>query len=132
VDIQPLHMVLKAGQMEGAFSVGRNRVVKTVLEARRCVFMYWKAVSKVTFFKTYGKDTLRPVTIKQIIDAQQPHPDAEFKLDGHEMTQVTPLRPFFLNLDSLHLTDHLRRPNPHHLHPSHKHNLQTRRRHRPH
>ncbi|OBT57552.1 hypothetical protein VF21_03424 [Pseudogymnoascus sp. 05NY08] len=39
--------------------------------------------------KTYGKDTLRPVTIKQIIDAQQPHPDAEFKVDGHEMTQIT-------------------------------------------
>jgi hypothetical protein len=94
VDIQPLHMVLKAGQMAGAFSVRRNRVVKTVLKARRCVLMYWKAVSKVTFLKTYGKDTLRPVTIKQIIDAQQPHPDAEFKLDGHEMTQVTPLRPF--------------------------------------
>ncbi|KFX97159.1 hypothetical protein V490_02937 [Pseudogymnoascus sp. VKM F-3557] len=39
--------------------------------------------------KTYGKDTLRPVTIKQIIDAQQPHPDAEFKVDGQEMTQIT-------------------------------------------
>ncbi|KAK5162653.1 hypothetical protein LTR04_003152 [Oleoguttula sp. CCFEE 6159] len=37
----------------------------------------------------YGKDTLRPVTIKQILDAQQPHPDAEFKVDGSEITQVT-------------------------------------------
>ncbi|KAI9821783.1 MAG: replication factor A protein 2 [Pycnora praestabilis] len=39
--------------------------------------------------KTYGKDTLRPVTIKQVLDAQQPHPDAEFKIDGTEITQVT-------------------------------------------
>lgn len=39
--------------------------------------------------KTYGKDTLRPVTIKQIIDAQQPHPDAEFTIDGSAVTQLT-------------------------------------------
>ncbi|KAG4443205.1 hypothetical protein IFR05_001347 [Cadophora sp. M221] len=39
--------------------------------------------------KTYGKETLRPVTIRQIIDAQQPHPDAEFKIDGAEVTQLT-------------------------------------------
>lgn len=45
--------------------------------------------SPLTKSQTYGKDTLRPVTIKQLIDAQQPHPDAEFKIDGHEITQVT-------------------------------------------
>ncbi|KAI9705404.1 MAG: replication factor A protein 2 [Candelina mexicana] len=39
--------------------------------------------------KTYGKDTLRPVTIKQVLEAQQPHADAEFKIDGTEITQVT-------------------------------------------
>ncbi|POS84512.1 hypothetical protein EPUL_002510 [Erysiphe pulchra] len=39
--------------------------------------------------KTYGKDTLRPLTIKQIIEAQQPHPDSEFKVDGVEVTQIT-------------------------------------------
>jgi len=39
--------------------------------------------------KTYGKDTLRPVTIKQIIEAHQPHPDSEFKIDGSETTQLT-------------------------------------------
>ncbi|KAF2238969.1 replication protein A, subunit RPA32 [Viridothelium virens] len=37
----------------------------------------------------YGKDTLRPVTIKQILDAQQPHPDAELKIDGTEASHVT-------------------------------------------
>ncbi|KKY24559.1 putative replication factor-a protein [Phaeomoniella chlamydospora] len=37
----------------------------------------------------YGKDTLRPVTIKQILDAQQPHPDADFKIDGEGISQVT-------------------------------------------
>lgn len=36
----------------------------------------------------YGKDTVRPVTIKQILDAQQPHPDADFKCDGEAMNQV--------------------------------------------
>lgn len=40
--------------------------------------------------KQYGKDTLRPVTIKQLIDAEHPHPDAEhFLIDGAETTQVT-------------------------------------------
>ncbi|VDB92784.1 Bgt-4735, partial [Blumeria graminis f. sp. tritici] len=39
--------------------------------------------------KTYGKDTLRPVTVKQIIEAQQPHPDSDFKVDGIEVTQIT-------------------------------------------
>ena len=37
---------------------------------------------------TYGQDTLRPVTIKQVLDAQQPHPDADFKIDDVEITQV--------------------------------------------
>ncbi|TGO23500.1 hypothetical protein BPAE_0130g00180 [Botrytis paeoniae] len=39
--------------------------------------------------KTYGKDTLRPVTIKQILEAVQPHPDADFKIDGSEVTQLS-------------------------------------------
>lgn len=44
----------------------------------------------IEMFKgTYGKDTLRPVTIKQALEAQQPHPDAEFKIDDVEITQVS-------------------------------------------
>lgn len=40
--------------------------------------------------RSYGKDTLRPVTIKQLIEATQPPNDADyFILDGSEMTQVT-------------------------------------------
>lgn len=40
--------------------------------------------------RSYGKDTLRPVTIKQLIDAHHPSPDADhFVLDGSEMTQIT-------------------------------------------
>ncbi|TVY83606.1 Replication factor A protein [Lachnellula suecica] len=39
--------------------------------------------------KTYGKDTLRPVTIKQVLEAQQPHPDSDFKIDGTDVTQIT-------------------------------------------
>ncbi|KAI9864497.1 MAG: replication factor A protein 2, partial [Pleopsidium flavum] len=42
-----------------------------------------------TYTAEYGKDTLRPVTIKQVLDAQQPHPDGEFKIDGIEITQIT-------------------------------------------
>ena len=32
---------------------------------------------------------MRPVTIKQILDAQQPHPDADFKVDGDAISQIT-------------------------------------------
>ena len=40
--------------------------------------------------KSYGKDSLRPVTIKQLIEAHHPHPDAEhFMIDNAETTQVT-------------------------------------------
>ena len=40
--------------------------------------------------KTYGKDTLRPVTIKQLLDAHHPNPDADyFMIDDNETTQVT-------------------------------------------
>ncbi|KAI9847775.1 MAG: replication factor A protein 2 [Thelocarpon superellum] len=37
----------------------------------------------------YGNDTLRPVTIRQVLEAQQPHPDAKFRIDGSEITQIT-------------------------------------------
>ncbi|RFU29169.1 hypothetical protein B7463_g7154, partial [Scytalidium lignicola] len=39
--------------------------------------------------KSYSKDTLRPVTIKQLIDAIPTHSEAEFKIDGSEVTQIT-------------------------------------------
>lgn len=38
---------------------------------------------------TYGKDTLRPLTILQVLTASQPHPDAEFSIEGTEVTQIT-------------------------------------------
>lgn len=37
----------------------------------------------------YAKESLRPVTIKQLIDARQPSPDGEFIVDGTEISQVT-------------------------------------------
>lgn len=37
----------------------------------------------------YGKDTVRAVTIKQILHAHHPHPDADFKIDGDVVTQLT-------------------------------------------
>ncbi|PWZ02361.1 replication protein A, subunit RPA32 [Testicularia cyperi] len=39
--------------------------------------------------KRAGNNTLRPVTIRQILNASQPHPDAEFTLDGAELGQLT-------------------------------------------
>ncbi|KAL8951694.1 MAG: hypothetical protein Q9222_002340 [Ikaeria aurantiellina] len=38
---------------------------------------------------TISRDTLRPCTIKQIVDASQPHPDADFKIDDVEVQQIT-------------------------------------------
>lgn len=39
--------------------------------------------------KRAGNNTLRPVTIRQILNAEQPHPDADFTLDGAELGQLT-------------------------------------------
>lgn len=38
-----------------------------------------------------GQSTLRPVTIKQIIGADQPHPDADFQIDGVDVGSVSHL-----------------------------------------
>ena len=52
--------------------------------------MVMSASGLIAYYKQggYGKDTLRPVTIKQILDAQQPHPDADFRIDGEGISQV--------------------------------------------
>ncbi|KAF2842245.1 replication protein A, subunit RPA32 [Patellaria atrata CBS 101060] len=52
-------------------------------------FMNQGSQSSPSANRSHGNDTLRPVTIKQLLDAQQPHPDAEFKIDGAEITQLT-------------------------------------------
>lgn len=40
--------------------------------------------------RSYGKDTLRPVTIKQLVEAHHPHPDADhFIIDDSDATSVT-------------------------------------------
>ena len=49
---------------------------------------------------TYGAETLRPVSILQVLNASQPHPDASFSIDDVEITQVHPLS---LSLPSYHL-----------------------------
>lgn len=45
--------------------------------------------SQDTPSKGYSKDSLRPVTIKQLVDATHPHPDADFKVDSVDVTQIT-------------------------------------------
>ncbi|KAI4278360.1 MAG: hypothetical protein LQ337_001062 [Flavoplaca oasis] len=36
-----------------------------------------------------ASDSLRPCTIKQVLDATQPHPDADFKIDDVDVIQIT-------------------------------------------
>ncbi|KAF9088827.1 replication factor A protein 2 [Mortierella sp. GBA35] len=39
--------------------------------------------------RSYSNHTLRPVTIKQILEASQTQADGDFKIDGHEIGQIT-------------------------------------------
>ncbi|OAQ86963.1 DNA-directed RNA polymerase I subunit RPA1 [Purpureocillium lilacinum] len=39
--------------------------------------------------KSYQDESLRPVTIKQILDAEEPFSGADFKIDGSPVTQIT-------------------------------------------
>ncbi|KAL6881130.1 replication protein A, subunit RPA32 [Trichoderma novae-zelandiae] len=39
--------------------------------------------------KSYQDESLRPLTIKQILDAEEPYSGAEFKVDGAPITQIT-------------------------------------------
>lgn len=36
----------------------------------------------------HSNDSLRPVTIKQLIESVQPYPDADFKVDGNSLNEV--------------------------------------------
>ncbi|KAI5307328.1 ATP-dependent RNA helicase dbp10, partial [Ascosphaera pollenicola] len=37
----------------------------------------------------YTKESLRPVTLKQVADATQAHPDADFKIDGQDVSHIS-------------------------------------------
>ncbi|KAK3390380.1 hypothetical protein B0H63DRAFT_112902 [Podospora didyma] len=39
--------------------------------------------------KSYADDSLRPITIKQLVDCKEEYPGAELKIDGAPVTQVT-------------------------------------------
>ena len=39
--------------------------------------------------KSYSDESLRPVTVKQLLDMEESYPGAEFALDGSPLTQVT-------------------------------------------
>ncbi|KAF5228920.1 hypothetical protein FOXYS1_15967, partial [Fusarium oxysporum] len=39
--------------------------------------------------KSYQDESLRPVTIKQILDAEEAYAGADFKIDGSPVTQIT-------------------------------------------
>ena len=70
--------------------VASCREVKTVPARRGSASSTYASHSPTNTSQQYGKDTLRPVTIKQLIDAEHPHADAEhFLIDGSETTQVT-------------------------------------------
>ncbi|WVQ96494.1 hypothetical protein IAU59_003599 [Kwoniella sp. CBS 9459] len=38
--------------------------------------------------KARGNQTIRPVTIKQVLNANQVHPDADFQIDGQDISQI--------------------------------------------
>lgn len=65
-----------------------------------------------TVLQFSAKNTLRPVTIRQIISATQAHPDAEFKVDDQELGQVSLLS------SSLRIAQHMEstEANGHHHH----------------
>jgi hypothetical protein len=75
--------------------------------------------------RDYTQDSLRPVTIKQILDAQ---PDAgadSFKIDGATVSQVRGCHSFLLPFLTS-LPAHLCRTNTQHLDTDHQHHLQAR------
>lgn len=39
--------------------------------------------------KSYNEESLRPVTIKQLLDCEEEYPGADFQIDGNKITQVT-------------------------------------------
>ncbi|KAH8758437.1 hypothetical protein F5883DRAFT_525387 [Diaporthe sp. PMI_573] len=39
--------------------------------------------------KSFADESLRPVTIKQLVDLEEAYPGADFSIDGHPITQVT-------------------------------------------
>ena len=72
-----------AGEVSG--SQGGNKVYST-LSPQRGV-----EVSELTISRhqpDYAKDTVRPVTIKQILDADEPYPEAGFQIDKTPISHV--------------------------------------------
>jgi hypothetical protein len=67
----------------------RNRAVARVVVARYVVILPFLSQAWSNFKKSYQDESLRPVTIKQIIEAEEAYPGADFKIDGHAVTQVT-------------------------------------------
>ena len=45
--------------------------------------------SKADIYQKGGNNTVRPVTVKQIVSADQAHPDSDFQIDGHEVGSVS-------------------------------------------
>jgi len=90
ISIRALHMGVKVALAEVASWTTVVRTIKaalpkSVVNLRRLfLWINWLNVKQQGF----GKDTLRPVTIKQLVDAQLPHPDADFRIDNNEITQV--------------------------------------------
>jgi hypothetical protein len=72
-----------------------------------------------------AQDTLRPVTIKQILDAQlEAGSNDAFKIDGAVVTQVS--NSSMVNIFMLTSPAHICRPNTQHIQPDYKHDVQAR------
>ena len=54
-----------------------------------------------------GPQSIRPVTIKQMLGVSQPHPDGEYRIDDAEVHQVSAILLLFFSLNILFFVDYL-------------------------
>lgn len=52
-------------------------------------FYAWRLTTAPAHRQGFSDDSLRPVTIKQLLDLEEAYPGADFLIDGHPITQVT-------------------------------------------
>lgn len=75
-------MAAEAGSWAAA---RRTAVAKSRQVARRLAVLTRLSADK----QGRGNQSLRPVTVKQINEASQTHPDSDYQIDGHDINQVS-------------------------------------------
>lgn len=80
---QPVHLVEGYAPLSPIFLLGPSF---TAYYLFKCVLEF--ANSKSTLQSEANNTTLRPVTIKQILDATQPFPEANYTIDGQDVSSI--------------------------------------------